>query len=86
MLTREPEKSFVEEISGFGKTELNGRKITIESDQIGETLGSLIQLAVEYKIRIANVNTVQPSLEDAFVKLTGVSSEAMKMEKEGGRR
>jgi len=58
----------------------------IESYQIGETLGSLIRLAVEYQIQIANINTVQPSLEDAFVKLTGVSSETMKIEKEGGRR
>lgn len=73
-------------MSGLGRVELNGRRIMIESYQIGETLGSLIRLAVEYQIQIANINTVQPSLEDAFVKLTGVSSETMKIEKEGGRR
>jgi len=33
------------------------------------------------------MNTVRPSLEDAFVKLTGVESEIMMMEKDrGGKR
>jgi hypothetical protein len=33
------------------------------------------------------LNTGKPSLEDAFVRLTGVKSEAMLLEKEGrGRR
>jgi hypothetical protein len=37
-------------------------------------------------MRIEEVNTLRPSLEDAFVELTGVSTEAMSAEKENRRR
>ncbi len=40
-------------------------------------------LADEEKFRIEGVNTIKPSLEDAFVKLTGVTLETMRMDKEG---
>jgi ABC-2 type transport system ATP-binding protein len=85
-LSREPGEPFVENLLALGEVESIGRRITIESDSVHESLESLIQLAAEKQIRIEKLNTVQPSLEDAFVRLTGVTPEAMKIEKEGGRR
>jgi len=36
--------------------------------------------------RVLTVNTLQPTLEDAFIELTGLSTDVMQAEKGGGRR
>ena len=46
---------------------------------------ALHQLGEKEKFKIEGVNTIKPSLEDAFVKLTGVNLETMRMDKEGRR-
>ena len=47
---------------------------------------ALTILSKEHKLKIEYVNMTRPSLEDAFVKLTGVASDVMKAEKEGRGR
>jgi ABC-2 type transport system ATP-binding protein len=42
-----------------------------------EVIPSLIDYARANRMKIVSLNTVQPSLEDAFVRITGVSPEAM---------
>jgi len=43
-------------------------------------------IATRRELKIIEINTVKPGLEDAFVKLTGVKPEVMKLEKEKGGR
>jgi len=86
ILSIEPDKSLTEELGGLGEVELEERKIRIQVENVDEAFGALIHLTSERGIHIEDVNTIRPSLEDAFVKLTGVSPDAMKTEKEGGRR
>jgi len=47
---------------------------------------SLIDFARENNLQIISLNTLRPSLEDAFIKITGLSPEIMVKEKETVKR
>ena len=49
----------------------------------GPPWGSFLQYLQERGVTVTSVNTLQPTLEDAFVKITGLDREIMMMEKEG---
>ena len=42
----------------------------------------MIDRSIDHGLEVVYMNTVKPNLEEAFVKLTGVESEVMLMEKE----
>jgi len=86
LFSSEPDMSMIGELRDLGEVDWKERRIRIISENVTEALESLIRLASERGIRIEDVNTLRPSLEDAFVRLTGVSPEVMKVEKERGRR
>jgi len=58
---------------------------------VGEKVAELVRAALALAQaqaegqRVLAVNTVRPTLEDAFVQLTGLSAEVMRAEKGGGR-
>ena len=64
---------------------MEGNKMRVLTEDTSSTLEAVIKLARRHGLRIEEVNTLRPSLEDAFVKLTGVSPELMRVEKERGR-
>lgn len=76
----------VEELEALGQVKARGNTLHIQTGNVYETIRRLTALAEEHGLEIVHMNTVRPSLEDAFVKLTGVESEVMMMEKEGGGR
>jgi len=82
-LSRVPDESMVREIEG--RVELKGNGVRIETESLTGTLESLVRLASQRGIQVTDLNTLQPSLEEAFVGLTGVSPELMRVEKEGRR-
>ncbi len=51
-----------------------------------ETVPLLVDFAKENKLKIVSVNTLNPSLEDVFVELTGLNVEVLKSEKEQGKK
>ena len=57
----------------------NGR-ILIQAQDMQETLKALIRVAEENGVKVKEVQTIKPSLEDAFVQLTGITVESMTME------
>jgi ABC-2 type transport system ATP-binding protein len=63
--------------------QVSGEKLNIYTGDVSKTLMALHRLAENNKFRIEGVNTIKPSLEDAFVKLTGVTLETMRIDKEG---
>jgi len=75
----------IRELEALGRVERDGRRIRIVAENVTDVLESLVHLASREGIRIEDVNTVRPSLEDAFVKLTGVSPDVMRAEKERRR-
>jgi ABC-2 type transport system ATP-binding protein len=60
-------------------------KVSIFTNNVHRALSEFIKLAEEKEITIQEVQTVKPQLEDAFIQLTGLSPESMKIEKEGKR-
>jgi ABC-2 type transport system ATP-binding protein len=59
-----------------------GDKFRLYVEDPTETLPSIIHFAAKNHLKVTSVNTVKPTLEDAFVKLTGLRPELMTLEKE----
>ena len=81
-----PDTLMIHELEDMGKVECMGHMVRVETEDVQEAIEALIRLSSQRGIRIEEVNTLRPSLEDAFVELTGVSTEAMSAEKENRRR
>jgi len=64
------------------KTLIHGEKVRIYTRNVSETLHSLFTLSSKKQLEITEINTIKPSLEDAFIHLTGLSSEQMNIDKE----
>ena len=50
-----------------------------------DPVGILVDYARDHRVEISSLNTLRPSLEDAFLKLTGVAPEEVKRDKEPQR-
>jgi ABC-2 type transport system ATP-binding protein len=59
-----------------------GDKFRLYVDDPSETLSLVLDFAKENHLKIVSINTLKPTLEDAFVKLTGLRPEIMSIEKE----
>src|SRR4030066_714734 len=68
--------SCVTDVSMLGD---NGR---LQVDEASDAIPSLVDFAQKNNLKIISINTLKPSLENVFVKLTGLSPEIMKTEKE----
>lgn len=77
----------VKNLGDIGEVVVEGNKIRVFTEDVLKATATLTNLARERGLRVECINTVRPSLEDAFVRLTGVTSEVMRMDKErGGER
>jgi ABC-2 type transport system ATP-binding protein len=63
-----------------------GDKFRIHAEDASEVVPTLIDFGRENNMKIISINTLKPSLEDAFVKITGLSPDVMATEKEQIRR
>jgi len=59
-----------------------GDKFRLSVNDSSEMLPLIFDFAKENSLKIISINTLKPTLEDAFVKLTGLRLEAMSIEKE----
>jgi len=59
-----------------------GDKFRLYVEDPSETLPFIFHFAKKNHLKIISVNTLKPTLEDAFVKLTGLRPEVMAIEKE----
>jgi len=59
-----------------------GDKFRLYVEDSSEVVPLLIDFARKNRLRIMSINTLKPSLEDAFVRITGLSPEVMATEKE----
>ncbi len=69
----------LQEVPATSIRQINGR-VLIQTQDMQGTLKALIRIAEENGIKIKEVQTIKPSLEDAFVQLTGITAESMTME------
>jgi ABC-2 type transport system ATP-binding protein len=63
-----------------------GDKFRLHVRNTSETVPLIIDFARQNGLKIVTINTLNPSLEDAFAEMTGLSSEAMAAEKEQGKK
>jgi ABC-2 type transport system ATP-binding protein len=72
----------LEELATYGQVEAKDNTLWIKVTDVSRSLKAVTSFADAHGLDIVYMNTVKPSLEDAFVKLTGMESEVMLMEKE----
>jgi len=60
-------------------------KVSILTHDIRGSLSAFMKLAEDRGIKIQEIQTVKPKLEDAFIQLTGLTPESMRTEKEARR-
>lgn len=63
-----------------------GDKFRFHVRSTSEVVPLLVDFAREHGLKIVSINTLNPSLEDAFVEMTGLSPEVMATEKEQGKK
>ena len=63
-----------------------GDKFRLHFKSTSEAIPLIADFARENDLKIVSMNTLNPSLEDVFVELTGLSAEVMKTEKEQGKK
>jgi len=61
-----------------------GNKIKFHSNNLGGDIRTIMDCANQTALNIMSINTIRPSLEDAFIQLTGLSKEIMLLEKGRG--
>ncbi len=59
-----------------------GDKLKIHVDNVSKALSSILKFADKNNLEIITTNTTKPTLEDAFVKLTGLTPEDMAKKEE----
>jgi len=59
----------------------HGDRVRIICKDFGEVVEKLLKFSKTFNFEISSINTVKPTLEDAFVKLTGIESSWMLLEK-----
>ena len=59
-----------------------GDKFRLYVEDPSETLPLIFDFARENHLKVVSINTLKPTLEDAFVKLTGLRPEILSVEKE----
>lgn len=70
-------------VSGVSRV---GDKFGLYVKDASEAIPILIDFCRENNLKIVSINTLKPSLEDAFVKITGLSPEVMAIEKEHAKK
>lgn len=63
-----------------------GDKFRLHVERTSQVILLLVDFAKENDLEIISINTLRPSLEDAFVEITGIAAEAMAREKEQAKR
>jgi ABC-2 type transport system ATP-binding protein len=68
------------------KVTLVGDKFRLHVENTSKTIPLLVDFARKHGLEIVSINTLKPSLEDAFVEMTGIAPEAMATEKEQNKK
>jgi ABC-2 type transport system ATP-binding protein len=68
-------------MEGIEKILIAENRIRFHTEKLDQITPSVIKVLEEQGVKIETINTLSPTLEDAFVKLTGLDSELMKIDK-----
>jgi ABC-2 type transport system ATP-binding protein len=65
--------------------EISGERVRIESKEM-INIGPLVRLVEDLGAEVTEARRIRPSLEDVFVRVTGIELDAMKKEKGASNR
>jgi len=68
-------------LNGVEKVLIDENHICFHTRILDQVTSSIIKFLEEKGAKIKSINTLSPSLEDAFVRITGLESELMKIDK-----
>jgi ABC-2 type transport system ATP-binding protein len=74
-------KGLLLSLDGIEKILIDENRIRFHTKSLDQVTSPIIRSLEEHGAKIRSINTLSPSLEDAFVKLTGLDSELMKIDK-----
>jgi len=77
----DPLKNKLLSLDGIEKILIDENRIRFHTKNIDQVTPSIIKLFEEQRVKMETINTLSPSLEDAFVRLTGLDSDLMKIDK-----
>jgi ABC-2 type transport system ATP-binding protein len=77
----DPLKNRLLSLSGIEKILIDENRIRFHTKNIDQVTPGIIKLFEEQGAKIETINTLSPTLEDAFVRLTGLDSDLMKIDK-----
>lgn len=84
-LSRMPNKSVLDKLGSLGQLECEGRVIRLRVEEVSESLGELMSILSKEGVSVQALETGKPTLEDAFVELTGLLPDMIRAEKGGPR-
>jgi ABC-2 type transport system ATP-binding protein len=82
-LSQVPDGSLLQGLRALGEVEVEGKTISLKVKKTSESLNGLFGLASREGVSVEALETGQPTLEEAFVELTGMSTDKMRREKGG---
>jgi ABC-2 type transport system ATP-binding protein len=74
-------KNKVLSMQGIEKVLITENRIRFHTKRLDQITHPVIKVIEEQEARIEMINTLSPTLEDAFVRITGLDSELMKIDK-----
>jgi hypothetical protein len=74
-------KNYLFSFYGVEKTLIDENRVRFHTKRLDQGVSPLIKLFENRGVKIQSINTLTPNLEDAFVKITGLDSELMKIDK-----
>jgi len=74
-------KNYLFSFYGMEKTLIDENRVRFHIKKLDQGLLPIIKLFENRGAKIQSINTLTPSLEDAFIKITGLDSELMKIDK-----
>jgi ABC-2 type transport system ATP-binding protein len=82
-LSQTPDASILQELGELGELQHEGRFIHLQVRDNRRSLNALFDIASHAGVAIESVETGRPTLEEAFVELTGMSTNKIRAEKGG---
>jgi ABC-2 type transport system ATP-binding protein len=68
-------------LGGIEKIFIDENRIYFHTKKLNQVISPIMKSLEEHEARIESIRTISPSLEDAFVRLTGLDSDLMKIDK-----
>jgi ABC-2 type transport system ATP-binding protein len=68
-------------MDGVEKILIDENRLHFHTKKLDQVISPIMKFIEEHGAKIQSINTLSPSLEDAFVRITGLESELMKIDK-----